>query len=325
MRARVLQVAVLALLSACATPQRPPSLAHLQWPAGKGHDRPAVEVGADGKRSVVDFATDPAARQPMKEAEAAFLRKDCSGASVKYLEVLSVCPRCYLALSGLGDCEFLRGQIASALDLYDRALSVNPLDGQLHFFRGSALFQLGRLPESRDALLRALALKPRHQSSRLLLAEVARRLGQELSDEELAPRVVLTKVDGTLTMVVAPGVEDGDRYLWQKYVKCQNRLEVQSREDEVVLRFDVKWRPGKERACLSQLEYEYRTSLLATKEPALDRLVAAQAAGHLDDYLLYEVESRIDPDAPLRVTDAERERLLRYLASFLLRSAAPAK
>ncbi len=69
-----------------------------------------------------------------------------------------------------------RGDLAGALDHYQRALELEPDYAEVHASRGAALLRAGRVAEAAQALERALALGADSAELRMALAEAARAL-----------------------------------------------------------------------------------------------------------------------------------------------------
>lgn len=91
-----------------------------------------------------------------------------------------------------GELHRLHGERKAALADYDRAALRDPGLGEVDLGRGKALFEAGRLPESRAALDRFLAKRPDHADARLSLARVlvSLRLPDE-ADAEFARAIDL--------------------------------------------------------------------------------------------------------------------------------------
>jgi tetratricopeptide (TPR) repeat protein len=70
-----------------------------------------------------------------------------------------------------------RGDNAAALDLYDRALAIDPEDADIQLDRGIALLDAGRLPEARDAFAKVLELDPNRARAHLFAGIAAYRAG----------------------------------------------------------------------------------------------------------------------------------------------------
>jgi tetratricopeptide (TPR) repeat protein len=81
-------------------------------------------------------------------------------AEALYRAVLAQAPEHFDALHGLGIIYYLNSQPASALELIERAIAINPSVAAAHSHRGVSLQALGRLGEALASHDRALQIKP---------------------------------------------------------------------------------------------------------------------------------------------------------------------
>ena len=89
------------------------------------------------------------------------------------------------------------------------------------------------------------------------------------------------------------------------------------------------WSAQIETQCLSKLADVQKRTAEKLAEPGkikfvqqrsrpLERLVDAKDAGYLDEFVLYEVQSRMNPQATLTLTTEQRERVRLYVERFIL-------
>src|SRR5690348_2018944 len=95
-----------------------------------------------------------------------------------YRDVLQQAPNQPDALNLLGVLAAGEGLLGLAIDLIDRALRIRPKDPNILNNRGQVLWELRRFNDSRDALERAVALKPDFDEARYNLARVLRQLNE---------------------------------------------------------------------------------------------------------------------------------------------------
>jgi len=109
-----------------------------------------------------------AARVPLRErllsSIALHQSGDIDAASAGYRAVLEEQPRQFDALRLLGAALWARGDAASALALYDRAIAVRADFAEVWTLRAEALERLGRIAEAVQSIERSLALAP-HQAA----------------------------------------------------------------------------------------------------------------------------------------------------------------
>jgi hypothetical protein len=91
----------------------------------------------------------------------------------------------------------------------------------------------------------------------------------------------------------------------------------------------VPWDAAEEAQCLGDLaDADKRTEaklkepgqmkVVRARSPAFDRLVAAHDQGFIAEFVVYEVQSRIEPEVTLTMTAQERERVRLYVERFVL-------
>jgi predicted O-linked N-acetylglucosamine transferase (SPINDLY family) len=83
-------------------------------------------------------------------------------AEVLYKQVLQHNPNHAIALHLLGMIACQMGNGAVGLELLDRAIEINPADGEAYCTRGNALYLLQRYAEAAESYSRAVRLKPDH-------------------------------------------------------------------------------------------------------------------------------------------------------------------
>jgi tetratricopeptide (TPR) repeat protein len=312
------------------------------WPPGPVLAHPTVRNGA-----VVEY---PQAAPALLEAEAAFQAQRWDDAKAAYDRALEQCPTCYAALTGWGDVEISRrdkaGDIPAALARYERALELNPDDPQLHAFRGSALLRIGRGREGLQELTEALVLRPRYPLPLAILERVkAGGLPVQLDAVPLSPTGWLVPTGESTAgktqmdfVYAGRGANTLDDMPWIVYGTCKWLGPNGEYKAEQATR--RPWDARVEAGCLAKVAegYKGQTASLAKLEKergvhllqhgkALARLVRANDAGYLGEFITYEIRSRMEPQVTLLLGPAERERLRAYVVTFVLGlpgGAAPA-
>lgn len=134
---------------------------------------------------VVDHTNSTAAKparsllpETLRQALALHQQGQLTQAQTKYEEVLAVQPRHFDALNLLGVIALQRGNPATALELLDSAIEIDPNNAAVHFNRGAVLQQLNRPEESLASYDQAIAIKPNYAESfcnrGLVLAQLKR-------------------------------------------------------------------------------------------------------------------------------------------------------
>jgi predicted O-linked N-acetylglucosamine transferase (SPINDLY family) len=116
-------------------------------------------------RPVASGATQPGAAAEVNSAgiQAAFAmhqKGELTQAEALYKEILASQPRNFDALQLLATIAAQRENFATAVELFDRALKINPLHASSLYNRGIALRNLKRSEEALDSYDRALRIKP---------------------------------------------------------------------------------------------------------------------------------------------------------------------
>jgi CRISPR-associated protein Csy1 len=124
----------------------------------------------------LDLATDEEADFLAARAEAALGRLDAARARLVTLRSRLVVPSVMLELH-LADVENRRGDRDAAITALRAAILVNPELAIAHSNLASLLVAAGRIPEARDALVRATALAPGDAALQLWLARLHASLG----------------------------------------------------------------------------------------------------------------------------------------------------
>jgi Flp pilus assembly protein TadD len=94
------------------------------------------------------------------------------------------------ALAELARAHYLDGDLARALDLYRRAATVEPWNGELRANQAMFLAQFGRFDDARAELLDALALDPENAEHWGLYARILVQLGR---DDEAAEAAAVSR------------------------------------------------------------------------------------------------------------------------------------
>jgi tetratricopeptide (TPR) repeat protein len=103
-------------------------------------------------------------------------RGDDAGAMAEYYRVLAIDPRSLSAARNLSELAGRRGEAARSLEFADRALALEPNDGQSLWLKGSAQFNLGRPAEA----LQTLEAATRSDSTRVQVWMTLARVGEHL-------------------------------------------------------------------------------------------------------------------------------------------------
>ncbi len=135
---------------------------------------------------------------------------DLDAALEEYYRVVAEDPYALGALRRISDLDGQRGEPARSLEFADRALALAPGDARCLWLKGSALYNLGRIPESLAALQQAVALDPDQADFWRTLA----RAGERADRLDLVAQACERLVD----------IDDSDPEAWFQLAGARARL-----------------------------------------------------------------------------------------------------
>ncbi|TMB37624.1 MAG: tetratricopeptide repeat protein [Deltaproteobacteria bacterium] len=300
-------------------PQGPQDYASLYWPAAKPFvNSPVVSVSATGQRTVEQFQFPEAVRSAFEAAERAFGARNFPEGERRYREVIEACPTCYPALIGLGDCELGQRKARDAIEHYREAEQLNPDDFLAFFSEADAIARLGNFGEARELLTRALVLRPARATVLILLHRIEERIGAIVDDQPLRPKTAFIR-DNELVTVAREG--DPAAIWWGVYAMCKRIPTPEQVPGEGrTVSPQRSWNSQQEEVCLRKTASAYAKERSAKgSDPALERFLAADAAGLAKGFVLYEVASRLDPQIVLEVPLEQRKLVDRYVRTIVVR------
>jgi tetratricopeptide (TPR) repeat protein len=295
-------------------PQQAPEIPTPTWVSRPG-----------GKSEVVPYEHTREAISFLEKAEPLFAQNEFSEAAGFYRKALEVSPRDYLALLGLGDCAYQQRFLPEALDLYQRAQVSNPADLRSYFFQASVLTVQDQLDRALDAYSEALIRAPRRKTLCDAIESRSKKLGIDLHRELFHPHAFARQVGGEVQLCL-----DSVAAHWLGYGLCKAVwLGEPSHREKMTGSVDHHFTAAEEQECLRNLLAMYTADREGSKvpaEPELDRLNAIFKAGMLDELILFEMATRVLPQAALYVTEGQRKRLKEFARRFVLEpvAAAPA-
>ena len=279
-------------------------------------ERPYPVGDGKGGRTLQSYPCDPKALALVARADPLLDSKQYTEAAALNRQAVSLDPKCYLAWSRLGDAAFFNNDLATALKHYDEAKRLNPDDARTYFYRGNALIRLKRLPEARDSYLTVLSLRPRFPAVVKALKARGAELAVKVNDELFAPRAIARKDGEGVTLH-----GDATSKPWLSWATCKALWLVDAAHRKELTASEARaFSNVEEIECLASLMSTYLTLRDArelTPDPAMDRIEQIAQAGFLNELVLYEMGTRVSPDAVLvNPTAASRMRAVveRYVA-----------
>lgn len=292
--------------------------AGLMWPAQGGEiPTPTWATDADGGSFVRPYQQSDAARALFKQGEERFLEAKYDEAAVFYQKALGLSPHDYLALLALGDCAFRKGFLSDALELYQRAEKENPADARSYFFQASIYAAQGQVERALDAYADALVRSPRRVTLHQGIQARSKQLGVSIADERFHPLTLARRKGDTVQVCIASPTPH-----WVAYGVCKAIwLGEPDHRRALSGSADLRFASTAEWECLANLLARYRTERKAGEtpaEPELERLDAVVQANLSDEFILFELATRVVPQASLLVSSDTRRRLKDYVRRFVL-------
>ncbi len=302
------------------------ALAQMWPPRYPTLEHPCV-TGTGTPRRIGPCAMKPEAQALLEEAEPHYDKKQYAEAGALAAKAAAIDPDSHLVWLYVGDCAYFSGDARAALEAYDKALEINPVDYQGHFFRGNALARLGRTEEAKRSFARSLVLKPRND---LLLGR--------LEDDAALPYAPLPEVVAPSVLAWRDGESihiraDPKTVPWFMYGMCKGFwLGEPAHRQELTGSEELSFSVAEEMECLLNLLVTYQRRLTDPSMPdhgersaPLDRLEQIVRAGFLRELVIFELGTRVHPQLTVYLDDGALARMERFVLDhvFAPRSAVP--
>jgi tetratricopeptide (TPR) repeat protein len=276
---------------------------------------PEISAGSDGSRSLYSFQLSTIARKAIEEAEPLFQSKKYEQALPIYREASLKDPKCYVLFLSIGDCYLFSGNPLAALDNYDQAIALNADDYHGHWFRASALVELGKTEEARHSYARALAMSPRNPSLLKAINARSTRLGIRAREELFHPQATARPDGDKFVIYTVEGLH------WWLYGLCKAVwLAEEGHRRDLTGSADHGWTNTEELECMGTLLASYRTDRDEGKgapEPELDLLLEVLSSGNLDAFVNYEFGSQFSKDYAILLDTESQEKLARFVEQYV--------
>lgn len=320
------------------------------WPQTEPMAKFRVVEDGDN-RSLVPWECSSNAETAIQLGEQAYAQRNYAGAATHYRQAIADDPNCYVAHTHLGDAIlFGKKDAAVALEHYNTATKLNPLDYRTHFFRGSALIRLGQRDAAMAAWRQTLALRPNYPILRQIIDGNA-QLGITMNGPFIKPLVqVEENSDGSIKVETAvPWMGYGlCRALWlagdrasppedsaasaepkvqetRKERKARRKREKQAKKID---RTSVE-RENEGRSFSTEMELECLLSQLETyassqesgdnqPDPEQEQLLRFAEEGLLDEAITYDGLGRMAVIAIPLLPQETRDALLAFVTRYVL-------
>jgi tetratricopeptide (TPR) repeat protein len=213
----------------------------------------------------------------------------------------------------------LENDALMALTHYDTAVGLNPDHYQPHYFRASALHRMGRVLESREEFVKALALNPRHAMSRTLIGMWSDELHVDLVDSFLTIGGVALLDSGGIHIVFDEAA--GAHWMVYAMAKAMWLGEPEHRRQVNGDTARAAWSSVEERECVGAMLMSYlslRDEEKVEADPELDRIHRILKDGYFHELLMYEFASRVDPQVMMNQPREQQQRMEEFVAKYVV-------
>jgi tetratricopeptide (TPR) repeat protein len=151
------------------------------------------------------LSTKKEAEEAMREGEAAFAKKDFPKAIELYQRALLLDPQLYEAALFTGDCYFATADQRKAGEWFARAAAINPDRETAYRYWGDALMKQGRVTEAGDKFVEAYLAEPYSRMSRSAFLDWGQRVNIMLNHPRVEiPTNVTSQTEGEVTINLDP-------------------------------------------------------------------------------------------------------------------------
>jgi tetratricopeptide (TPR) repeat protein len=166
----------------------------------------AVDGGGD-----FSFSTKKEVDEALREGEAAFANGDYVKAVDMYQRALLLDPKCYEAALFTGDVYFKQDQQAKAGEWFARAVAIDPNRETAYRYWGDALMKQGRLTHAGEKFVEAYIAEPYNRLSRAALISWGEKVNVPLAHPKVdIPTNVKSQPNGNLTVNIDPNALKND-------------------------------------------------------------------------------------------------------------------
>ena len=281
---------------------------------------PRVLEGADGGRSLTAVEFPSSTAKALTQGESLFDNREYDKARVVYESALTADPKSSVLHSHIGDCYLLSGRPSEALKFYDESVTLNLSDYRGHWYRASALFELGRYDEAHRAYSQALAKAPRYQPILDVVRSRSAKLRLQVHGTVFEPKAI-SRREGDVYQIYT-----NDKTYWWLYGLCKAVwLAEEDHRRELTGESEHTWTSTEELECLGVLLARYkseRDSGETEPEAQLDTLLGVLNEKLLGAFVFYEFGSRVTPHFSILLPPESQARIVQYVAEYVLSPAA---
>ncbi|MBI2520744.1 MAG: tetratricopeptide repeat protein [Bdellovibrio sp.] len=236
----------------------------------------------------------------------------------KLAPIITKFPNCFIAEFAMADIEYKQHNYENALALYDELLKKAPIHYRLHLYKADTYMSLKRYADARRSYVEALALMPRHETILKSLSDNKKLLKINPEIEPFTPRAFVRRESEKKIAIYVS--QDGPE--WLAYAQAKAIwLGEESYRKRFLEKDNIKWNSEEEFQSLALLGTFYmelkkmgKTKLSLKSE----RLVEIMKSGHLSQFILYEIGSRIDPYIMLYMNEEQMKEMRSFVEMYVM-------
>lgn len=290
------------------------------WPsAPECTNRMMNKVDVSGQAQAVEYPFESECISMLNGVEKASKQNDCE--IEKLAKILNKFPKCYLPLLKIGECERQSRHFEKSLAAYKKAAELNPFDHEIYFEKGRAEFDAGQFDKARASWSKSLALRPRSKQVLDALEAAQKKLNIELFAKPFVPKALVIKKGKDLFNYL-PGSKLDPVYHWYAYgiVKAVWIGEAAHREAMIGMKEHLPNTREEHEALfhMANMYKEGRERKLNETDETAQRVLDVKEAGYLDEFIVYELMSRIEPNAVIAMDQERRNRMEEFVSKFVV-------
>ena len=218
----------------------------------------------------------------------------------------------------IGDCYLNEGDFDKAIENYKNAVKINPDDYRCHFFQATALFKQQKVDEALEQYAEALTLKPNHKNIENVLTMLQPVFNFKFNKLDFEPKALTLKKEDGVNIYLPDDVNAGwvgyaaSKAVWLGEESIPNLKESGS---------STNWSLTSERQAIYSLLSAYSNDVEknpSNKSAELDQLLQITNEGHLSEYILYVIGSKMDPHITLRIDPKFRSNLKEFILKYII-------
>ena len=291
----------------------------LYFPQLTHHVEYPLVVENDSSLYLKSFPFDSLAWKVLLRGEECYKDQDYEQALLYYKEAINLSENFYIAYLNAGDCHLMQNNFPEALSYYKKAYNINPYDYRCSFYQGTAYSKLEDYINAKKFYLNALVLKPRHTNLMNVLSSLSDKLEIDVNEQTFEPKALAKMEDGKVEIYL----DLKNNTVWMAYAFAKA---IWLGEKEVRLKLsndvDTKWNSIAEKQALLCLMENYINLLDDNKiqhDEYLDRIMNILEDGYLDEFVIYEIASKMNPDVVLQLPKNFQVRIKEYLEKYVIK------